>query len=100
MTDPTISLHPSGAFSLTIPAPEPFSGSHTIQIPPTLEGIKALTTILRARTKEADHRIAQRSAPTQAQVDAWLRADRAAQEKKQRDFVNSFTNLTAEDLGL
>lgn len=89
--NPTISLSPSGAFALRIPSALG-EDAHTIFIPATLDGIRALTRLLTARQQEKDRRIGHTSSPTQAQVNAWLAAD-----LKER---TSFTTLTAEELGL
>lgn len=93
--NPSIYLDPSGDLALELPAPEPFQGSHTIRIPATADGMKALVRLLRAREADTDRRIARDSAPTQAQVEAWLRANRAA---KDREMLKILPNL--EELGL
>ena len=92
---PTISLNSDGGLALELPAPPPFKGSHTVFIPATNDGMRVLIRLLSARESAADKRIATNAAPTQAQVDAWLRADRQA---KDRETLKLIQNL--EELGL
>lgn len=80
MTDVTISLSGSG-FALTLPSDH--SGrTHTLDIPFSLEGLKAIRKALTARQRETDRRLGNASSPTQAMVEAWLVEERRMQREK------------------
>lgn len=91
----SISLDPSGQLLLEIPS-QTVSGGHSILIPPTEGGLKILTQTLRKR-EAAISRLGDVGSPTQAQVEAWLRQDRAErQEKAKQKTLGDFPGLDME----
>jgi hypothetical protein len=78
-----LTLAPSGALQAQLPGAE--GRKRSVIIPATPQGILTLQRILLAqqRMTKAERKIGTDAAPTQAQVDAWLRA-----HKPQRDVVD------------
>lgn len=99
MTDVTIHLGDNGGFVLTVPSD--INGSHVVVVPATTSGLSIIRKVLSARTKESDRRLGHTSSPTQAQVEAWLREDRArrAAEKEKKERAIDQSVLAGLDLG-
>lgn len=70
-----IELHPSGGFRLEIPS---VTDAHSVFIPCSERGVFLLRRILQKYAAEGDRKIGHDASPTQAQVDAWLRANAEA----------------------
>lgn len=96
MSDITITL--SGAsFALCVPS-DITGGTHLVQIPFSLEGMKIIRKVLMARQKEADRRIGNASSPTQAMVESWLATERRLAREK--PLVIEGLDLSGIDLDL
>lgn len=74
-----ITLAPHGGFYLHLPSTCVEGASHRVEVPFTLTGLSALRRILREREVAPLAKLGEDASPIQAQVDAWLAADRAAQ---------------------
>jgi hypothetical protein len=74
----SIELSPNGGFLLTIESMT-VQGTHTIEIPASMAGIKVLTNILHARetASEWSNKIGSKASPTQQMIDEWLKANKA-----------------------
>ena len=95
----------NGNFRLDIPSRT--GGKHTVSIPQSLDGLRLLRKILMEADATPEPTIGMAAHPTQAQVDAWLKADAAAKLKAsaerqavaEREFKER-TGLSLEELGL
>ena len=78
----TIELAADGDhFLITVPGNRT---GHTIAIPMSMDGVRYLTTVLRARQSPAIlNGIGTASAPTQGMVDEWLKDNKVTKSKAQ-----------------
>jgi hypothetical protein len=75
-----ISLAPSGNFRLTIPSSA--GGSHSVEIPLTMDGVRLLKKTLEARVKEVRPTIGMIASPTAADIHKFLQSQ--ADERRER----------------
>jgi len=75
-----LSLAPSGALALFIPAPASVAGGHTVEIPCSVEGLALLRDTLQRHTSGEDS-IGSRGAPVQHDIQALLAAFRPEVKK-------------------
>lgn len=99
MHKPTISLADNGGFLLEIPS-QTVEGSHHVVIPFTLTGLSILRKVLQERQREARSTIGMNGSPTQAQVEAWLEAERKQRETETKPKPELLAGLNIEELDL
>ena len=87
MDSPRIALDSSGGFLLTLKSPT--GDTHSVVIPETLEGLRALRRILSAHQRNPKAKLGADAAPIQYMVDQWLRAAAKEKEKKHDEFLAS-----------
>lgn len=95
--NPTISLATSGNFALTIPSSSS-TLTHTVEIPPTLDGLRILRKILSARSSTPSARIGEDASPIREQVRLWLLEERQQRVLPKPEFDISSLDLSSLDL--
>jgi hypothetical protein len=80
MTNPTISIAPSGNLLVEFPSVLAEGRSHSVEIPFTLAGLSALKRALVARKETAVPRIGSHASPVASDIQKYL-ADRAREER-------------------
>lgn len=95
----SISLGADGNLILGIPSPEII---HHLEVPCTEQGLRLIRKVLSARKRHGRTKISQEGNPTQWQVNAWLRAERAeaAREAKARQAEAMLEGLDLMELDL
>ena len=94
----TIDLAADGQFAVTIPSTRE-DQSHTITVPASAAGITILRKILAERQRATRKEIGNDASPVQAQVEAWLAAERRELAKPKAPALDISTlNLDELDL--